>query len=244
MKIEIQKSKKTPNQTSNIKNKHQTHPRTLRTNYDSCQLLYHKAKYLASAPSFSLYALNTMIKYNTMKTEEDPQMPLEKDTGSQSDSESIELESETEIALEIDTNQESPAGTNQSSSSPIEPIELQCEEVDMDNHLMDPLEWTVRKTIPIPKQYYWETENYDVSFRTKLWHRSIQSMGMALYGAERVGGFFANFLGLNSSRFEDVTAYMSEEDWELAKKNQRVDKQKRRKHLEVKEVKNSRINII
>ena len=83
----------------------------------------------------------------------------------------------------------------------------------MNDHLMDPLEWTVRKTISIPKKYYWETGNYDVSFRTKTWHRSVQSMGIALRGAEKVGGFVASLLGLNNSRFDDVTAYMTDECW-------------------------------
>jgi hypothetical protein len=105
----------------------------------------------------------------------------------------------------------------------------------MNDHLMDPLEWTVRKTIYIPKKYYWETGNYDVSFRTKTWHRSVQSMGIALRGAEKVGGFVAGLLGLNNSRFDDVTAYMTDEEWEVARENARRDKEKRKAYLAQKE---------
>ena len=36
--------------------------------------------------------------------------------------------------------------------------ELQCEEVDMSDDMMDPMEWTVRKILPIPKVYFWESD--------------------------------------------------------------------------------------
>lgn len=32
----------------------------------------------------------------------------------------------------------------------------ECEEADLSDENMDPIEWTVRKVIPIPKHYYWE----------------------------------------------------------------------------------------
>ena len=56
---------------------------------------------------------------------------------------------------------------------------LELEVVDMNNELMDPLEWMTRKIISIPARYYWET-NIDptiLPFRLKLWHRSIGFMG-------------------------------------------------------------------
>ena len=51
-------------------------------------------------------------------------------------------------------------------------------------------------------------------------------------------------LGLNSSRYGDMTAHMSDEDWKLANENLRVDQEKRRRHLEVKELENSKIDVI
>ena len=51
-------------------------------------------------------------------------------------------------------------------------------------------------------------------------------------------------LGLNSFRYGDVTAYMSDEDWKLVNENLRVDQEKRRRHLEVKELENSKIDVI
>ena len=122
--------------------------------------------------------------------------------------------------------------------------ELQCEEVDMNDRMMDPLEWSVRKTIPIPKKYYWETGNYDVSAKTKAWHRTVQSLGIAVRGAEKVGGFFVSLLGLNNSRFDDVTAYMTDEEWEIAKENARKDKERRQAYLREKEKQKSKLNVV
>jgi len=112
---------------------------------------------------------------------------------------------------------------------------MQCEEVDLNDPKMDPLEWSVRKTISIPKIYYWETENYNVSFRTKVWHRCIQAAGMSLRGAERVGEVIANVLGVNASRFDDVTAFMTDEEWAQAEANAKRDKEKRQAYLKEKE---------
>jgi hypothetical protein len=108
--------------------------------------------------------------------------------------------------------------------------EEQCEHVDMNNELLDPLEWSVRKIIPIPKKYYFETGHYGVSFRTKLWHRSIQAMGLALNGIEKIGGFVANTLGLTSSRYDDVLAYMTEEELEQARQKAWLEQEQRNAH--------------
>ncbi len=85
----------------------------------------------------------------------------------------------------------------------------------------------MRKTISIPKRYYWETGNYGVSLRTKAWHRSIQTMGITLRCAERIGEVATNFLGLNQSRFSDVTDFMTDEEWREAKKRAEEDREKR-----------------
>jgi hypothetical protein len=98
----------------------------------------------------------------------------------------------------------------------------------MNDENLDPLEWSIRKIIPIPKKYYFETGNYDVPFRTKAWHRSVQAMGLALHGVEKIGGFFASFLGLNSSRYDDVLAYMSKEELEQSRENARLDRERRK----------------
>ena len=106
------------------------------------------------------------------------------------DSSQSEVSNETQTATHHDTSnvEISRIMTSVSQESGEEcgckelELELELVEVDMNHHLMDPLEWTVRKTISIPKMYYWETGNYDISFRTKVWHRSVQSMGMTLRG--------------------------------------------------------------
>lgn len=63
------------------------------------------------------------------------------------------------------------------------------------------LEYTVRRILPIPKKYFWERKNptdpneadhtETLSFRTKLWHRSVAVLGKALYVAEYAGEIIA-----------------------------------------------------
>lgn len=92
----------------------------------------------------------------------------------------------------------------------------------------------MRKTISIPKKYYWDTGNYDLSVRTKLWHRTIHALGCGLHTAESIGGFFANILGLNASRYAYVTDFMTEEEWEEAKRLADESKLQRKKMEETK----------
>lgn len=89
------------------------------------------------------------------------------------------------------------------------------------------LEWAVRKTISIPKKYYWETGNYNVSTKVKIWHRTVQALGKGLHATEAVGGFFVHILGLDSSRLSYVTDFMTEEEWEQAYRTKEEDQGKR-----------------
>ena len=101
-----------------------------------------------------------------------------------------------------------------------EPEELQCEEVDMENEDMDPMEYGVRKVLPIPKKYFWDganPEGENLSARTRAWHYGVSFLGRALYYAEFVGEVVAHALGLNESRYQYVIDGMSKEDWEKAK---------------------------
>jgi hypothetical protein len=86
--------------------------------------------------------------------------------------------------------------------------------------------------IPIPKVYYWETGNENLTIRTKMWHQVVSRLGSTLRTAERLGETVANFFGLNSSNYDYVTSTMTEEQWELAKKNAEEQKTNRQKHEE------------
>jgi hypothetical protein len=97
------------------------------------------------------------------------------------------------------------------------PIEMQCEQVDMNDPKMDLLEWLVRKTIPIPAAYYWETGNYDIPTRTKIWHRSVGFLGSIVRLTDRVGAPIVNATGLNGSRYDYVTSSMTERQLEIAR---------------------------
>ena len=110
--------------------------------------------------------------------------------------------------------------------TPEQLIEILCEtnEVDLTAEDMDPLEWTFRKVVPIPKYYYWDiVKNPDdkslVPNRIKLWHTSIASMTSAFQWTEqRIGMPLARTLGLTSPRFNDVTMFMTRDDWRESKR--------------------------
>lgn len=110
----------------------------------------------------------------------------------------------------------------------IPPELLELEQVDMTNEDMDPLEWTARKFIPIPKKYYWEAEDVNSSQlpnRLILWHRSVAAMGSIVRFTDRIGTSLAGFFGFTSSPFDYVTSSMTEADWKLAR---RIAEQKQR----------------
>ena len=92
------------------------------------------------------------------------------------------------------------------SLEPQLPIEYQLDEVDLTDPNMDPLEYTFRKYVPIPKAYFWDTAsetndyNQNLPLRTKIWHHSIYYSGVVLRVAEAVGESVANILGLKSHR--------------------------------------------
>jgi len=119
------------------------------------------------------------------------------------------------------------------------PIEMQHEEVDMNDPLMDPLEWSFRKIVPIPKSYFWDTKNHDIPFKVKMWHHSIFILGKATRFVEKTGGIVADATGINSSRYEYVTSTMTKEEWSFAKKNAEEQKSKRVSFLSEKKKKNS-----
>merc|ERR1719242_2985632 len=96
------------------------------------------------------------------------------------------------------------------------PEEMQLEEVDMNDPKMDPLEWSVRKIIPIPKKYYWESENStsnELPVKVKAWHHTVATLGHVTRFAEKCGEFTANAIGLTSSRYSYVTDTMTKDQW-------------------------------
>lgn len=55
-----------------------------------------------------------------------------------------------------------------------------------------------------------------------------------MHTAESIGGFFTNVLGLNASRYDYVTDFMTAEEWEEAKKHADESKLQRKKLEETK----------
>mmetsp|Transcript_31981 Transcript_31981/g.73502 ORF Transcript_31981/g.73502 Transcript_31981/m.73502 type:complete len:133 (-) Transcript_31981:174-572(-) len=95
---------------------------------------------------------------------------------------------------------------------------MQLEEVDMEDPKMDPLEWSVRKVIPIPKAYFWETGNHDLPAKTKLWHRTVGTMANVVKFVDRIGKPVTDGLGITASRYDYVTSTMTEKQWQKARK--------------------------
>jgi hypothetical protein len=96
------------------------------------------------------------------------------------------------------------------------PIEYQTYEVDdVTMSRMDPLEYTFRKYIPIPRVYFWDITAVspdDLPRRIKLWHYTIYYLGEGLRIAEKGGEVVANVLGLNDGPFDYVTSGMIPEE--------------------------------
>ena len=114
------------------------------------------------------------------------------------------------------------------------PIERQLEIVDMNNPDMDMLEWIVRKTIPIPKQYYWETGNTSLPRTVILWHNIVGSLSHAIQWLDRNGKPLVDATGLSSSRFDYVLSTMTEEQKNIAAETARQRKQKlKQKHKDI-----------
>jgi hypothetical protein len=99
---------------------------------------------------------------------------------------------------------------------------------------LDPIEWTVRKLVPIPETYFWEYNPRDddddmlrdddqswqahLSWRLRTWHRTIGTAEATLHWMDRwIAQPVARTTGVTDSRFSDVTQYMTEEDWATAR---------------------------
>ena len=130
------------------------------------------------------------------------------------DNDGQEPSSSAEEMPKIDNSVEVQTGDAQQESDI--PVELQYHEVDMNDPLMDPLEWTVRKVVPIPRAYFWETGNHDLPWKIKLWHRTVAVLGKGVKGAESAGEVVANTFGLNGSRYDYVYDTMTPEEREIA----------------------------
>ena len=71
---------------------------------------------------------------------------------------------------------------------------------------------SVRRIVPVPKEYYWITGNTQLPMWVKLWHNAIFYLGAGLLKAEAAGEVVANALGLNDGPFEYVTDHITEEE--------------------------------
>lgn len=146
-------------------------------------------------------------------------------------SSSSTLEKMGVTALEMDDISIENEGNENSSDIP---DEFQREKFELDDPDMDPLEWSAKKVIPVPKVYYWETGNRDLPPKIKIWHHSINALKVALGFAEKAGGFFASILGIDKSRYHYVTSTMTEEQWEVARIHAKEKKLRRKEYLEQK----------
>lgn len=133
---------------------------------------------------------------------------------------------------------------NEPQQSPQEeiPIEYQTYECDeVTKSRMDPLEYTFRKYIPIPRVYFWDTavtssgnvqhDTNNIPLRIKLWHITIYYLGEGLRIAEKGGEVVANALGLNDGPFDYVTTGMTPEEM-LASRAMMDERRQQRVELE------------
>jgi hypothetical protein len=105
------------------------------------------------------------------------------------------------------------------SPQELQKVISQRQVVDMSDEDMDPIEWTVRKVIPIPAEYYWdvvsEEQHAQIPVRTKVWHKTIALLwGAHQWTERRVAKPLASALGLTDSRFDYVVENMTDKEWE------------------------------
>jgi hypothetical protein len=105
------------------------------------------------------------------------------------------------------------------SPQELQKVISQRQVVDMSDEDMDPIEWTVRKVIPIPAEFYWdvvpEEQHGQIPVRTKIWHKTIALLWGAHQWTERsVAKPLASALGLTDSRFDYVVDNMTDKEWE------------------------------
>ncbi|GAX28606.1 hypothetical protein FisN_1Hu603 [Fistulifera solaris] len=123
----------------------------------------------------------------------------------------------------------------QSTEEMIEYLQ-QTQVVDMNAEDMDPLEWTFRKVVPIPEHYYWDVvsnkeDQAQIPARIRFWHRSLYALSCASqWTDDHIGQPLARSLGLHTPRMNDVTMFMSDDDW---KRSQRIVAE--RQNQEIKE---------
>ena len=113
-------------------------------------------------------------------------------------------------------------------------MERQLEIVDMNDEDMDMLEWIVRKIIPIPKQYYWEstttsrsTDASNLPRSVVIWHNVVGTLSRAVQWIDRMGTPVADATGLTSSRFDYVLSTMTDEQKKIAAQTARDRKIKK-----------------
>ena len=102
---------------------------------------------------------------------------------------------------------------------------------------LDPLEWTVRRLIPIPETYYWDytppgyTNNNhhnpdwrsQLPYKLKIWHRTIGMADSILRWTDRwIAQPVAGATGLTASRLSYVTDHMTKQEWEEARNRLRA----------------------
>ena len=107
-----------------------------------------------------------------------------------------------------------------------------------DEDPLDPIEWTVRKLIPIPETYFWDYSPngeegvvLDGEWKNKLprylkaWHRTIGMFDSGMQWIDRwIAQPVATGTGLTASRMSYVTDFMTEEEWETSRQRLRERK--------------------
>eukprot|EP00977_Amphora_coffeiformis_P010879 scaffold2558_cov172-Amphora_coffeaeformis.AAC.10 len=101
---------------------------------------------------------------------------------------------------------------------------------------LDPIEWTVRKLVPIPETYFWEYSpkqgvalssewKKKLPWRLKAWHRTIGTVDSGMKWMDRwIAQPVAAGTGLTAPRMSYVTDFMTEEEWEASRQRLRERK--------------------
>ena len=109
--------------------------------------------------------------------------------------------------VEIEQDESHESSTQQYTPEELQEILTQRQEMVVDED-MDPLEWTVRKVVPIPRVYYWDVvpdqaERASIPWKIRAWHSTIAGCcRVGNWMDRRVAQPIARGVGLTDSRFD------------------------------------------
>mmetsp|Transcript_502 Transcript_502/g.1003 ORF Transcript_502/g.1003 Transcript_502/m.1003 type:complete len:186 (+) Transcript_502:81-638(+) len=165
--------------------------------------------------------------------EESPAMASVDDQEEPSNLDPLENGDETATTTTTTAEMDRAAMADASQYTQEELVEIlsKVTQVDFSDEYMDPIEWSVRKVVPLPAVYFWDLlkdvpedvaqqiVQDKIPRKIRMWHRFIGTMDRAQHFVnDWVAQPIAGTLGITDARISYVTDTMTEEDMQKSKR--------------------------